>query len=66
VDDFAREAALGRNTILRAEVAHDQTALTVANEKTGPLHLAASSGGDRDSVLGRLEPLHQIFDQSVP
>ena len=31
VDDLAREAALGRNTILRAEVADDQTSLTVAN-----------------------------------
>jgi DNA-binding XRE family transcriptional regulator len=32
VDDLAREAALGRNTILRAEVADDQTSLTVAND----------------------------------
>src|SRR2546423_4757780 len=31
VVDLAREAALGRNTILRAEVADDQTSLTVAN-----------------------------------
>ena len=31
-DDLAREAALGRNTILRAEVADDQTSLTVAND----------------------------------
>src|SRR5260370_16853937 len=31
VDDLAREAALGRNTILRAEVADDQTSLTAAN-----------------------------------
>jgi hypothetical protein len=31
VDDLAREAALGRNTILRAELAEDQTSLTVAN-----------------------------------
>ena len=32
VDDLAREAALGRNTILRAELAEDQTSLTVAND----------------------------------
>ena len=33
VDDLAREAALGRNTILRAEVADDdQTSLTAAND----------------------------------
>jgi DNA-binding XRE family transcriptional regulator len=32
VDDLAREAALGRNTILRAEVAEGQTSLTVAND----------------------------------
>ena len=31
-DDLAREAALGRNTILRAEVAEDQTSLTAAND----------------------------------
>jgi len=31
-DDLAREAALGRNTILRAEVADHQTSLTVAND----------------------------------
>ena len=31
-DDLAREAALGRNTILRAEVADDRTSLTVAND----------------------------------
>jgi DNA-binding XRE family transcriptional regulator len=31
-DDLAREAALGRNTILRAETADDQTSLTVAND----------------------------------
>jgi DNA-binding XRE family transcriptional regulator len=31
-DDLAREAALGRNTILRAEVADDQTSLTAAND----------------------------------
>ena|ERR1700731_3173717 len=31
VDDLAREAALGRNTILRAEAADEQTSLTVAN-----------------------------------
>jgi DNA-binding XRE family transcriptional regulator len=31
-DDLAREAALGRNTILRAEIADDQTSLTVAND----------------------------------
>jgi DNA-binding XRE family transcriptional regulator len=33
-DDLAREAALGRNTILRAEVADDQTSLTAANDLT--------------------------------
>jgi hypothetical protein len=32
VDDLAREAALGRNTILRAEVAYGQTSLTAAND----------------------------------
>jgi DNA-binding XRE family transcriptional regulator len=32
VDDLAREAALGRNTILRAEVADGQTSLTAAND----------------------------------
>jgi hypothetical protein len=32
VNDLAREAALGRNTILRAEVADDQTSLTAAND----------------------------------
>jgi hypothetical protein len=32
VDDLAREAALGRNTILRAEVADGQTSLTTAND----------------------------------
>jgi DNA-binding XRE family transcriptional regulator len=32
VDDLAREAALGRNTILRAEAADDQTSLTAAND----------------------------------
>ena len=31
VDDLAREAALGRNTVLRAEVADGQTSLTAAN-----------------------------------
>src|SRR5215467_9294799 len=31
-DDLAREAALGRNTILRAEVADGQTSLTAAND----------------------------------
>jgi DNA-binding XRE family transcriptional regulator len=31
-DDLAREAALRRNTILRAEVADDQTSLTAAND----------------------------------
>ena len=31
-DDLAREAALGRNTILRAEVADEQTSLTAAND----------------------------------
>ena len=31
-DDLAREAALGRNTVLRAEVADDQTSLTAAND----------------------------------
>jgi len=31
-DDLAREAALGRNTILRAEVADAQTSLTAAND----------------------------------
>src|ERR1700731_2081765 len=31
-DDLAREAALGRNTILRAELAGDQTSLTAAND----------------------------------
>jgi DNA-binding XRE family transcriptional regulator len=31
-DDLAREAALGRNTILRAEIADDQTSLTIAND----------------------------------
>src|SRR5882672_7900230 len=30
--DLAREAALGANTIRRAEVAEDETSLTVANE----------------------------------
>jgi DNA-binding XRE family transcriptional regulator len=34
VDDLAREAALGRNTILRAELAENQTSLTVANDLT--------------------------------
>ena len=32
VDDLARESALGRNTILRAELADDKTSLTVAND----------------------------------
>jgi hypothetical protein len=32
VDDLAREAALGRNTSLRAEVADGQTSLTAAND----------------------------------
>ena len=32
MDDLAREAALGRNTILRAEVADGQTSLTAAND----------------------------------
>ena len=32
VEDLAREAALGRNTILRAEVADGQTSLTAAND----------------------------------
>jgi DNA-binding XRE family transcriptional regulator len=32
VDDLAREASLGRNTILRAEVADGQTSLTAAND----------------------------------
>ena len=32
VDDLAREATLGRNTILRAEVADEQTSLTAAND----------------------------------
>jgi len=32
VDDLAREAALGRNTILRAEAADDETSLTAAND----------------------------------
>jgi DNA-binding XRE family transcriptional regulator len=32
VEDLAREAALGRNTILRAELAENQTSLTVAND----------------------------------
>ena len=32
VEDLAREAALGRNTILRAEVADDHTSLTAAND----------------------------------
>jgi hypothetical protein len=31
-NDLARGAALGRNTILRAEVADDNTSLTVAND----------------------------------
>lgn len=31
-DELARAAALGRNTILRAEIADDQTSLTVAND----------------------------------
>src|ERR1700730_2612700 len=31
-DDLARAAALGRNTILRAEVADDQTSLAVTND----------------------------------
>jgi hypothetical protein len=31
-DDLEREAALGRNTILHAELAEDQTSLTVAND----------------------------------
>jgi DNA-binding XRE family transcriptional regulator len=31
-NDLAREAALGRNTILRAEVADDHTSLTAAND----------------------------------
>jgi hypothetical protein len=31
-NDLAREAALGRSTILRAEVADDQTSLTAAND----------------------------------
>ena len=31
MDDLAREAALGRNTVLRAEVADGQTSLTAAN-----------------------------------
>jgi DNA-binding XRE family transcriptional regulator len=31
-DDLAQEAALGRNTILRAEVADNQTSLTAAND----------------------------------
>jgi transcriptional regulator with XRE-family HTH domain len=32
VDDLAREAALGRNTILRAEAADNETSLTAAND----------------------------------
>jgi hypothetical protein len=32
VDDLAREAALGRNTVLRAELADGQTSLTAAND----------------------------------
>jgi hypothetical protein len=32
VDDLAREATLGRNTVLRAEVADGQTSLTAAND----------------------------------
>jgi len=32
VEDLARAAALGRNTILRAEIADEQTSLTVAND----------------------------------
>jgi hypothetical protein len=32
VDDLAREAALGRNTVLRAEVADGETSLTTAND----------------------------------
>ena len=32
VDDLAREAALGRNTVLRAEVADGQTSLTAVND----------------------------------
>jgi hypothetical protein len=32
VDDLAREAVLGRNTILRAEGADGQTSLTAAND----------------------------------
>jgi transcriptional regulator with XRE-family HTH domain len=31
-DDLARESALGRNTIRRAELAEDKTSLTVAND----------------------------------
>jgi hypothetical protein len=31
-DDLARESALGRSTIKRAELAEDQTSLTVAND----------------------------------
>jgi len=34
VDDLTRESALGRNTILRAELAEDKTSLTVANDLT--------------------------------
>jgi len=32
VDDLAREATLGRNTVLRAEVADGQTSLTAVND----------------------------------
>jgi ribosome-binding protein aMBF1 (putative translation factor) len=31
-DDLARESALGRNTIRRAELAEEKTSLTVAND----------------------------------
>jgi DNA-binding XRE family transcriptional regulator len=31
-DDLARESALGRNTIIRAELADEKTSLTVAND----------------------------------
>ena len=33
-DDLARETSLGRNTILRAEVAEEKTSLTAANDST--------------------------------
>ena len=62
-DDLAREAALGRNTILRAEVADDQTSLTAANDLAVRCALEAAgvefideNGGGRGVRLRQRRP----------